>query len=89
MDILTLSLQETLYEAMFIIIPSFLIGILVYFYCVKPNITQYFIYINDAYSNRINLLLFSLFSVMSIISLFLMAYKSLVNFSAAKLKETE
>ncbi|MEI2988492.1 MAG: ABC transporter permease [Oscillospiraceae bacterium] len=76
-------------EAMFIIIPSFLIGILVYFYCVKPNITQYFIYINDAYSNRINLLLFSLFSVMSIISLFLMAYKSLVNFSAAKLKETE
>ena len=76
-------------EAMILIIPAFLIGIFVYFLCIKPYVTQYFIYINDAYPNRINILLFSLFLLISIIFLLFMIRKSISNFSAGALKETE
>lgn len=80
-------IRNFILETLIINVPSFLLGSIFFHTCIKPNITQYFIYLNNAYSLKTNIILFASYFSLSFITLFIMAYKTIKGFSSTKLKE--
>lgn len=82
-------LSNFISEIMTLIIPSSLLGIALYFTSIKPGLLKYYIYLNESYSFRESLLLYSGYILVSVIILFIMVWRSISVMPASIIKEED